>query len=947
MPTTGRASSGGGPSGRPTGVETHGGLTVTPAAAWLSGKTGKSQPGSKSGAPATSFEPRRARMSQEERNALFFGPGRAANMLNAKGGNGVGSSTVTGGRGLGLGGRLKQATGSGGTGRSATKRAGGDDMGMATWNWARVKAHMEAATNYPRPMVGLCRKNDGRRWPSEEFPAEMEMGQVFKNRDDLAAVLEPPPEVVAARKGAKPSSAGAKQEEEESAGRQLMMLKLKEKIDQLAAEKQAASEKERLAATKVQTMGPEPATPEGDKMGENRGRSLEHSQPDTGNTSSACTNGPVGSSPPPDKEATATTSDKSLNVEPRLEPLFTDPRHAAATVLETATSLGVDTAPANPVTPPTAPSPGLKAEEPRKPMTGCHEPFAGSVRGTVTPCPIRNQHSTQHVRGSAVEEGDESLPAVIHADTVIRDVTHSAAGDADKEAELRVEEVQDEGDKDEESEMEKGEAKRNSDGGSSAATVTNSVRPARHAIRGSTADDQSTTSPGGPGLSASYGRRTADGEGEGTTADADEGGQIEESIHSREGDGTREAGVNASHAPSSSAASDSVHYSVERHARAGVYDSGGKPTSSAQARVGIARTDFQDANQKVEGFDRQHDAAPTTRAAYGVSDAASDFGDRIDGNGNAINDVDTTEAEDEDSTSDEDSNEDRETTATAPSDEKDEPVANEQVSSVTTPAASVLLGKAPMKITGDVEGSSESLPPSADTKATEEGGEVPAETEVRDKDCAALHRPPRPHSSRRSYVRSYADDGSDGESTGGGEDDGVQTGDGDHGGEVDAAAAAAAAHAAGLPFVAPTAAPPPRLQETNALDAPGMRRHLAAGIPPKGGDENDEAGDLQGGSGSGRSRPRSSTPNSEKALVLGSNHELAPLTTAVAGIKWKGLRGGRKSQPGATSMTAAGGVSVVRTPRSSLTGAVNAAAGTGAEDGAGQPRGRTSVVAKR
>ena len=50
----------------------------------------------------------------------------------------------------------------------------------------KVKAHMETVTQYPRPLVQLFRKTDGRRWPSAQFPAHLLMGQVFRNGDDLA-----------------------------------------------------------------------------------------------------------------------------------------------------------------------------------------------------------------------------------------------------------------------------------------------------------------------------------------------------------------------------------------------------------------------------------------------------------------------------------------------------------------------------------------------------------------------------------------------------------------------------------------------------------------------------------------------------------------------------------------------------------------------------------------
>ena len=75
------------------------------------------------------------------------------------------------------------ATGAGKTGGMGGGVGGGKDktsdagMGMASWNWTRVKTYMEAATKYPRPMIQLCRKSDGRRWPSDEFPAHMQMGQ--------------------------------------------------------------------------------------------------------------------------------------------------------------------------------------------------------------------------------------------------------------------------------------------------------------------------------------------------------------------------------------------------------------------------------------------------------------------------------------------------------------------------------------------------------------------------------------------------------------------------------------------------------------------------------------------------------------------------------------------------------------------------------------------------
>jgi hypothetical protein len=55
-------------------------------------------------------------------------------------------------------------------------------------------------------------------------------------------------------------------------------------------------------------------------------------------------------------------------------------------------------------------------------------------------------------------------------------------------------------------------------------------------------------------------------------------------------------------------------------------------------------------------------------------------------------------------------------------------------------------------------------------------------------------------------------------------------------------------------------------------------------------------GELRGGALGAARQARPSTPNGEKGLVLGSNHELAPLA-ASAGLKWKGLRG-RKSRPG-------------------------------------------------
>jgi len=45
-----------------------------------------------------------------------------------------------------------------------------------------TRPYVKATTSYPRPMVQLCRKADGRRWPSEEFPASMQMGQVFRNK---------------------------------------------------------------------------------------------------------------------------------------------------------------------------------------------------------------------------------------------------------------------------------------------------------------------------------------------------------------------------------------------------------------------------------------------------------------------------------------------------------------------------------------------------------------------------------------------------------------------------------------------------------------------------------------------------------------------------------------------------------------------------------------------
>jgi hypothetical protein len=120
-------------------------------------------------------------------------------------------------------------------------------MGMATWSWAEVKAQMEAATKYPRPLIALCRKLDGRRWPSETFSAELQMGQVFRNRDELTAVLTPPPPQ------AMPKTAAAPKRESASppAGRERMMQKLKQRIDQLAAEKEKAVA---MAATKARAV---------------------------------------------------------------------------------------------------------------------------------------------------------------------------------------------------------------------------------------------------------------------------------------------------------------------------------------------------------------------------------------------------------------------------------------------------------------------------------------------------------------------------------------------------------------------------------------------------------------------------------------------------------------------------------------------------------------------
>jgi hypothetical protein len=154
--------------------------------------------------------PRREAMSQEERNKLF-GLGGGATAAGGKGvaPPGVGSA-VNRGAAAGAGGRTLGLGGRGATGAAAKPSAGSknsnssmaaaasdkESMGMATWTWTRVKAHMESATNYPRPMVALCRKADMRRWPSEEFPATLQMGQVFRNRDDLAAVLTPPPGMV-------------------------------------------------------------------------------------------------------------------------------------------------------------------------------------------------------------------------------------------------------------------------------------------------------------------------------------------------------------------------------------------------------------------------------------------------------------------------------------------------------------------------------------------------------------------------------------------------------------------------------------------------------------------------------------------------------------------------------------------------------------------------------
>lgn len=141
-------------------------------------------------------------------------------------------------------GRAGAAPPGGQTRRGGTKRPQAlGAMGMASWTWSKVKAHMEAVTQYPRPLVQLFRKVDGRRWPSTEFPAHLLMGQVFRNGDDLAAVIEPPPPAERYPEPSPPPPPAAPlalaPAELAVGGREAMMAKLKARLDELAAEKEA------------------------------------------------------------------------------------------------------------------------------------------------------------------------------------------------------------------------------------------------------------------------------------------------------------------------------------------------------------------------------------------------------------------------------------------------------------------------------------------------------------------------------------------------------------------------------------------------------------------------------------------------------------------------------------------------------------------------------------
>ena len=384
---------------------------------------------------------------------------------------------------------------------------------------------------------------------------------------------------------------------------------------------------------------------------------------------------------------------------------------------------------------------------------------------------------------------------------------------------------------------------------------------------------------------------------------------------------------------------------MKGRAQAGTYRSAADRAAAAAARAGVASTAYQDANERCEGFDRL--GLGGDGDGSGGASSIPDF-ERVDGFGARIDGDGGRREEEEEAVPMAEAAKVMETEAASAA-EYEQTGGDGEVAGRGEEGASGHGGTAATRSGGG--GASEQAPPPPLYGAREQaasGEAAGAAAESGDGKVADGSLPPQSRSrvgsargartpgERRSYARFGA---------GKEDDDGV--GEGVEGGEgipaaalarhapreVNATAAAAAAAAAGLPFSAPVLepTPPPPPGEM----PPGLRRLQARAATEQPStdmeDQDDgELAELRGGRLSASSRARSSTPNGEKALVLGSKHELAPFAVA-AGLKWKGLRG-RSGRPRPLSGhgTAVGAAAAVAGAAGAVAGAAAAAAGAAA-----------------
>jgi hypothetical protein len=444
--------------------------------------------------------------------------------------------------------------------------------------------------------------------------------------------------------------------------------------------------------------------------------------------------------------------------------------------------------------------------------------------------------------------------------------------------------------------------------------------------------DQSEASPGHRAATA-RGRQTG-GDGAGVSGDlgladavAREEGALQRSVHS----GNRAAGTTEGEIVSLSSAPGK--HVTGYYASAGRYSvDTSRVTTVGTARFGVTSTAYQDANQKVAGFNRRGVSSTAGDGAsdrsdvgeHRVADGVDSFGDRIDGRARVVKNREEGDAEAEDIAEQEMAEAD----APSGSDSEDESDQMEAAidRSSTPMAAGVVAG-----------GGSERVSPFQPPPPPDDAGAL-AEC---DEEAAAkaggsglppdsVHPRPGVVSTRRSFVRSSVRSSYTGPSDGGGHVGGEGSSSRDSDATASAAGSqcakrgnnavgrgagedAAATAAANASFAAPAVAPPPPVGGM----APGLRRQLASS-PDADQEDEGELGELLSRAGGAGHQPRHSASNSERALVLGSNHELAPLVVS-GGLTWKGLRGRLSLPSTGRERECVGGKTATPTPAAAAT----------------------------